>query len=169
MGLNKEDSTSELCIPVLMVQMQNLTFYGNAMLYPPRPVLSRERECRTNSGPELIRLPDQYPLPSIIQQCKMLESRLQISESLVDKCLEDPDTAVCTAKTCRNIILDHDRQLLLDKAKHHPEASIISQVSNSISWLNIWDRALDYGVRGTNRIQFLIKILTHPSCLLSYV
>ena len=57
MGLNKEDSTSELCIPVLMVQMQNLTF-NNATLYPPRPILSRERECRTNSGAELIRLPD---------------------------------------------------------------------------------------------------------------
>ena len=55
----------------------------------------------------------------------MLESRLQISESLVD---EDPDTADCTARICRNIILDHDRQLLFDKAKHHPEAC---QVSNS--------------------------------------
>lgn len=63
----------------------------------------------------------------------MLESRLQISESLVDKCLEDPDTADYTART---YILDHDKQLLLDKAKYHPEASIISQLSNSISWLS---------------------------------
>ena len=101
---------------------------------------------------------------SIIQQCKMLESRLQISESLVDKCLEDPDTADCTTRICRNIILDHDRQLLFDKAKHHPEASIISQISNSISWLNIWDRALDY-VSGVPIVfNFLLKFLPiHPS------
>ena len=93
----------------------------------------------------------------------MLENHLQFNDSLVDKCLEDPDIADCTARTYRDIVLDHDTQLLLNKAKHHPEASIIGQISNSVSWIDIWDRALDYGVRGTNRIQFLIKILTHPS------
>ena len=93
----------------------------------------------------------------------MLENHLQFNDSLVDKCLEDPDIADCTARTYRDIVLDHDKQLLLNKAKHHPEASIIGQISNSVSWIDIWDRALDYGVRGTNRIQFLIKILTHPS------
>ena len=49
----------------------------------------------------------------------MLESHLQISESMVDNRFEDPDTADCTARFPCDFILDHDRQLLMDKAKKH--------------------------------------------------
>ena len=96
---------------------------------------------------------------SIVQQCRLLEHHLGLESSALDECLMEPDTADYVAMKSKDTILDFDRNQLLSKAKGHPTANLIGEVSSEISWLRIWDEALDHGPKGTSTF---IRIIAHP-------
>ena len=117
---------------------------------------------------------------SIVQQCRLLEHHLGLESSALDECLMEPDTADYVAMKSKDTILDFDRNQLLSKAKGHPTANLIGaittinniifflvdssslEVSSEISWLRIWDEALDHGPKGTSTLQKIIRVLAHP-------
>ena len=97
---------------------------------------------------------------SLIQQCKMLESRVGIS--IVDECLCSPDIATSIARALKSSVLDKDRESLLSSATTHPTAHLVAKVATNISWRLLWDQALDYGPRGTAHLQRIVHLLSQP-------
>ena len=77
---------------------------------------------------------------SIVQQCRMLEAPL--ATDVVHQLLSDLPNA-------KSINKERDYDLLLVSVKAHPTAQCISQIASNTSWRNIWDNALDHGVKGT--------------------
>ena len=95
---------------------------------------------------------------SIIQQCRMLESRL--GTHTLASCLENPPEATITVKSAKATILKADFDALLSASINHPSAKHIATVATETSWCRLWDTALEHGVRGTRRLQFLLKELS---------
>ena len=56
-----------------------------------------------------------------------------------------------------------DWERCLCDARNHQSTAVAAEVASSISWLKLWDMALDYSPRGTASLQALFRELTRPS------
>ena len=100
---------------------------------------------------------------SIVQQCKMLKARLQLSAQIVDNCLSHPDSALAIAKSAKQTIIDADTDSLISSALHHPLANHIATIATKVSWNCLWDLALDRGMNGTSQLQRIVYHLSKPT------
>ena len=75
-------------------------------------------------------------------------------------CLENPPEATITVKSAKATILEADFDASLSASINHPSAKHIATVANETSWCHLWDTALEHGVRGTRRLQLLLKELS---------
>ena len=77
-------------------------------------------------------------------------------------CLQDPKAAVSTAKDYSKQLLEIDSKLSLQRAEGHPSLKHILEVSKKISWMKVFDMALDHGTKGTRTVQSIMKMLSVP-------
>ena len=63
----------------------------------------------------------------------------------------------------RGLILKIDWESCLSTASQHGSTAVAARISSSVSWLKLWDMALDHGPRGTAVLQALYRTLTKPS------
>ena len=85
---------------------------------------------------------------SIVQQCRMLESRLDTC--VLAKCLSDPVNAPDIIKRSKEDILHSDFKLLLSSTSSRPtSAAQAALIASQTSWHRLWDVALDKCVKGT--------------------
>ena len=94
---------------------------------------------------------------TIVQQCHMLQALL----ATVCQCLEHPDDAIAIVQSNKKLLHDHDFELLLSSVVTSRSVEpIVANFAELVSWKKIWDGALDYGFKGTTRVQV---ILSRPS------
>ena len=96
---------------------------------------------------------------SLIQQCLFLEDHLSIKA--VQACLRVPDMAA-TAKDYTKQLLTIDSNLSFEEADGHPSLKHILEVKERVSWLKVFDMALDHGSNGTQAVQNILKMLYVP-------
>ena len=101
-----------------------------------------------------------YDNISVVQQCRMLE--VQLGTDVVEQCLQDPDNALSTFRSRKNMLLKQDFNKLLLSALNSPSAHVIASIASQISWRKLWDLALDRGVKGTYAVQGLLRELSRP-------
>ena len=93
----------------------------------------------------------------ILQECKSLEDKLG--------CLGATNTvlnAEASMKEVKRRILKIDWDACLSTASQHDSTAVAAKISSSVSWMKLWDRALDHGPRGTAALQVLYRVLTRP-------
>ena len=83
---------------------------------------------------------------SIVQQCRMLESRLDTS--VLAKCLSDTMNAPDIIKRSREDI-HSDFKMLLSSTSRLTSAAQAALIASQTSWRRLWDVDLDRGVKGT--------------------
>ena len=94
----------------------------------------------------------------IVQECKFLEEKLKcrgVTQSMLK--LE------CSSREAKKLILKIDWESCLSTASQHGSTAVAARISSSVSWLKLWDMALDHGPRGTAVLQALYRTLTKPS------
>ena len=94
----------------------------------------------------------------IVQECKSLEEKLKcrgVTQSMLK--LE------CNSREAKKLILKIDWESCLSTASQHGSTAVAARISSSVSWLKLWDMALDHGPRGTAVLQALYRTLTKPS------
>ena len=65
-------------------------------------------------------------------------------------------------KEVKRRILKVDWDACLSTASQHESTAVAAKISSSVSWMKLWDRALDHGPRGTAALQALYRALTRP-------
>ena len=99
---------------------------------------------------------------SIVQQCRMLESRLDTS--VLAKCLSDPVNAPDILKRRKKDIIQSDFKMLLSSISNHPtSAAQAALIGSKTSWRRLWDIALDKGVKDTRVMRTIFKEHCRPS------
>ena len=89
----------------------------------------------------------------LIQECRSLEDKLVCCGVLHSK---------ASLKELKKNILKVDGDTCVSTASQHSSAALAASVSSNVSWLKLWDMALDYGPRGTAALQALYCTLTKP-------
>ena len=59
-------------------------------------------------------------------------------------------------------VLQTDFSACIMEASHHNSTSLASQIAFEMSWMKLWDMALDQGRHGTISLQALYWELTRP-------
>ena len=93
---------------------------------------------------------------TIIEQCRYLETVYETNFT---------GEVLTSADVWRNIhkkILTVDKHLRADSASTHQSLKHLSAIHSEVSWLRIWDVALDYGTRGSKSALSLFRTLSHP-------
>ena len=103
---------------------------------------------------------DMYNI-SVVQQCKMLEATL--ATNIVDECLSNPYNAPEIVPINKKLLLKRDYEQLLSSAMSHPSVYPVAQIAQTVSWRRVWDNALDYGVKGTKCVQYVLRELCRPT------
>ena len=68
-----------------------------------------------------------------------------------------------TLKDVKKQLLKKDWECCVVQASQHASTAVAAQVASSVSWVKLWDMALDYGPHGTKSLQALYRTLTRPS------
>ena len=55
-----------------------------------------------------------------------------------------------------------DWMTCVTEASDHDSTAIAAQIAKNVSWMKIWDMALDHGPRGTECMKALYRELTRP-------
>ena len=94
---------------------------------------------------------------SVVQQYKMLEATL--ATDIVDQCLSlsNPNNAPNIVQINKKLLLERNYELLLASAMTHPSVYPATQIAQTVSWRRIWDNALEYGVKGTKCVQYVLR------------
>ena len=80
---------------------------------------------------------------TIVEQCRYLEAVYETD--FTSEILSSTVTWKCMKKR----ILTADKMLDLVQSRKHESLKHLSTLYSELSWLEIWDMALDYGIRGT--------------------
>ena len=91
---------------------------------------------------------------SIIQQCRMLEASL--GTSVLERCLNMSCEASAIVAKQKSILIGKDFDLLITYGLSHRNAKLVAEVAQTTSWRQLWDIALDRGVKGTHGLQRLM-------------
>ena len=94
---------------------------------------------------------------SVVQQCEMLEATL--ATNIMDQCLSNPNNAPEIVQINKKLLLKRDYEQLLSSAMSQPSVYPAAQIAQTVSWGRVWDNALDYGVKGTKCVQYVLREL----------
>ena len=150
---NASGKVTRLCLNfksmACRILLRKLSFLGKLLESRQRTISSAIFTSATISDPSEV---------SIVQQCKMLESRLSVQ--IVDDCLSHPDAAPAIVRSEKSTIIDADMGSLIISALHHPSACHIATIATKISWNHLWNLALDRGTNGTSQLQRIVHHLS---------
>ena len=91
-----------------------------------------------------------------MQQCRSLE--LQFGTNFLRECLDNPSEAPVVIRVAKADILVRDWSCSIREAGSHPSLSIVCATDLiAASWKNMWDEALDFGVRGTSKFYLVLS------------
>ena len=90
----------------------------------------------------------------LIQECQSLEGKLA-SHGVTDTILNNQSTL----KDVKKQLLKKDWECCVVQASQHASTAVAA----SVSWVKLWDMALDYGPHGTKSLKALYRTLTRPS------
>ena len=93
---------------------------------------------------------------TIVEQCRYLEA--VYDTDFTSEILSSTVTWKCMKKR----ILVADKMLDLVQSRKHESLKHLSTLYSELSWLKIWDMALDYGLRGTKAALCLYGTLPRP-------
>ena len=94
----------------------------------------------------------------LIQECRSLEDKLDCCGA-TDAVLHSK----ASLKELKRNILKVDWDTCVSTASQHSSTALAAKVSSSVSWLKLWDMALDHGPRGTAALQALYHLLNQDS------
>ena len=98
---------------------------------------------------------------SVVQQCNMLEATL--ATDIVDQCFSNSNNAPEIVRINKKLFLKRDYEQLLLSATSHPSVYPAAQIAQTVSWRRVWDNVLDYGVKGTKCVQYVLRELCQPT------
>ena len=149
---NASGKVTRLCLNfksmACRILLRKLSFLGKLLESRQRTISSAIFTSATISDPSEV---------SIVQQCKMLESRLSVQ--IVDDCLSHPDVAPAIVRSGKSTIIDADMGSLIISTLHHPSACHIATIATKISR----NLALDRGTNGTSQLQRIVHHLSRPT------
>ena len=91
----------------------------------------------------------------LVQECRHLEEKLSYqgcSDSLLN--------SQSSLREKKRKILKTDWDSCITEASDHCSMAIAAQIAGNVSWVKLWDMALDYGPCGTECLQALYQELT---------
>ena len=88
----------------------------------------------------------------LAQECHAMEGRL-VSNSVTDVLL----SGMSDLRAIKKEVLQVDWSTCITEASHHSSTILASQIASKMSWLKLWDMALDQGPHGTNHLQALYR------------
>ena len=93
----------------------------------------------------------------------MLEATL--ATDIVDQCLSNSNNAPEIVRINKKLLLKRDYEQLLSSATSHPSVYPAAQIAQTVSCrrVRVWDNALDYGVKGTKCVKYVLKQPIHVS------
>ena len=71
--------------------------------------------------------------------------------------LSNPNNAPNIVQINKKLLLERNYELLLASAMTHPSVYPATQIAQTVSWRRIWDNALEYGVKGTKCVQYVLR------------
>ena len=92
----------------------------------------------------------------IVKQCRYLES--VYDTDFTGEILTSP----VSWRQMQERILSADKELRLEDSNIHQSLKHLSTIHSELSWLKIWDMALDHGVQGTRNALCLFNSLCRP-------
>ena len=93
----------------------------------------------------------------LVQECRTIEGKLS-SDGHTDALLRDTSSL----NEIKRQVLQADWASCITEASHHQSTALASRIATEISWMKLWDMALDHGPCGTNSLQALYRELTRP-------
>ena len=66
-------------------------------------------------------------------------------------------------ESIKSYFLKDDYEQLLSSAMSQPSVYPAAQIAQTVSWRRVWNSALDYGVKGTKCVQYVLRELCRPS------
>ena len=94
----------------------------------------------------------------LVKECRSLEGKLK-SHGHTDALLNGQSTL----KDIKRHLFEQDWESSVTEASHHDSTAVAAAISSSVSWLKLWDMALDHGPHATHSLQLLYRTLTRPS------
>ena len=104
--------------------------------------------------------PDSPRHLSLVRECLSLEDKIGckgMTQGVLD------GDSVAEVRGMSKSILKLDWERCLCDARNRQSTAVAAEIASSISWLKLWDVALDYGPRRTASLQALFRELTLPS------
>ena len=133
------------------ILLRKLNFLAN--------LLSKE-DCLSSNIFQTLSSQNVYEI-NLVQQCRSLE--LQFGTNFLRECLDNPSEAPVVIRVAKADILARDWSCSIREAGSHPSLSIVCATDLiAASWKNMWDEALDFGVRSTKLMQVLFGSLSRP-------
>ena len=93
----------------------------------------------------------------LMQECRHLEEKLSYRG-----CTDSLLNSQSSLREKKREILQTDWDSCITEASDHCSTAIAAQIAVNVSWVRLWDMALDYGPRGTECLQALYQELTIP-------
>ena len=93
---------------------------------------------------------------TLVQQCRYLEE--SYNTNVTNEILACPRSS----RDIKRRVLASDKSLRLEQCHQHQLLKHLSTLDPEISWLKIWDNALDHGMRGTKAALCLFSSLCRP-------
>ena len=107
--------------------------------------LGRLRDGHGYVGQELLsRLLEQSAPTQLMENCEFLEDSVGVCGLT-----KDVLNGSILARVVKAITEEEDLHNLLAVASQHPSTPIAASIAARMSWLKLWDVALDWGVNGT--------------------
>ena len=93
----------------------------------------------------------------LVQECQHLEEKLSCQG-----CMDSLLNSQSSLREKKRDILKTDWDSCITEASNHCSTAIAAQIAVNVSWVRLWDMALDYGPRGTECLQAFYRELTRP-------
>ena len=87
-----------------------------------------------------------------MQECRHLEEKLSCQG-----CTDSLLNSQSSLREKKREILQTDWDSCITEASDHCSTAIAAQIAVNVSWMRLWDMALDYGPRGTECLQALYR------------
>ena len=97
---------------------------------------------------------------SLVQQCRELE--MKFGTNILEQCLEAPADATYTVRKAKSHLLEADWKRTVSAAIIHSSLTHICSPQLVDEWMDLWDKALEYGTLGNTIAQTIFKILSTP-------
>ena len=93
----------------------------------------------------------------LVRECRYLEEKLSCQG-----CTDALLSSQSSRREMKREILQTDWDVCITEANNHSSTTIAARIATNVSWLKLWDMALDHGPHGTVCLQALYRELTRP-------